>query len=66
MVGTALYAAVTVNALGWVAALACLIALYSTGGFKWLGRSLLGLIAAYGYKPTRVLLVALILGGGLA
>ena len=68
MIGTALFANLegTANLLGWMGAAACLLALYLTGGISWLGRTLLGLLAAHGYKPTRVLPLALLLGGGLS
>jgi hypothetical protein len=52
--------------LGWTGAAACLLGLYFTHGLGWLGRTTMRLLAEYGYNPTRVLLLALLLGGGLS
>jgi hypothetical protein len=53
------------NSFVWLGVIGCAVALYYTKGFGWLSRSALGALADYGYSPTRVLIVALILGVGL-
>ena len=66
IVGLAVFAERAASVVGWIAALACLLALYFTDNITWLSRTSLGLLVAYGYKPTRILLLALILGVGLS
>ncbi|HKM65376.1 MAG TPA: hypothetical protein VJY39_23095 [Acidisphaera sp.] len=51
--------------LGWAIALACLSVLYFMGGLAWLGRTSLRLLADYGYKPSRILFIALVFGFGV-
>jgi hypothetical protein len=59
-------AALTANVISWIVVIILLMTLYSSGGLGWLGRVSLGLLVAYGYRPARVLVLALILGVGFA
>jgi hypothetical protein len=62
LIGTAVFSEATAAQISWGIVLVCLAGLYFRGGLTWLGRTSLGALTLYGYKPSRILVIALLVG----